>query len=171
MPIRPFLLNLQAMAAGAARSRNLTVAVECPADIGALNADPRRLKQALYNLVSNALKFTPPGGRITLSAARADDTVRLSVADNGIGIAAEHHARVFEKFARVDLGRREGGVGLGLSLVKSLVELHGGTVELESAPETGTRITCGLPAAPGLSVVADAAAAPADGGMPDALRA
>jgi signal transduction histidine kinase len=171
VPIRPFLLNLQAMAAGTARSRNLTVAVECPADIGALNADPRRLKQALYNLVSNALKFTPPGGRITLSAARADDTVRLAVADNGIGIAPEHQARVFEKFARVDLGRREGGVGLGLSLVKSLVELHGGTVELESAPETGTRITCRLPATPGLSAASADAAALADGGMPDALRA
>ena len=171
VPIRPFLLNLQAMAAGTARSRNLTVAVECPADIGALNADPRRLKQALYNLVSNALKFTPPGGRITLSAQRADDTVRLSVADDGIGIAPEHHARVFEKFARVDLGRREGGVGLGLSLVKSLVELHGGTVELESAPDSGTRITCRLPATPGLSVGSGEAAAPADGGLPDALRA
>jgi len=169
VPIRPFLLNLQAMAAGAARSRNLTVAVECPADIGALNGDPRRLKQALYNLVSNALKFTPPGGRITLSADRADETVRLSVADNGIGIAPEHHARVFEKFARVDLGRREGGVGLGLSLVKSLVELHGGTVELESTPESGTRITCRLPASPGLSV--GPVEAPPDGGIPDALRA
>src|SRR5262249_35067191 len=169
--IRPFLLNLQAMAAGAARSRNLTVAVECPADIGALNADPRRLKQALYNLVSNALKFTPPGGRITLAAARAHGTVSLPVADKGIGIAPEHHARVFEKFARVDLGRREGGVGLGLSLVKSLVELHGGTVELESASDTGTRITCRLPATPGLSVVSVETAGSTDGGPSEALRA
>jgi signal transduction histidine kinase len=165
VPVRPFLLNLQAMAAGAARSRNLTVAIECPADIGAVTADPRRLKQALYNLVSNALKFTPPDGRITLSADRVDGTVRLSVTDNGIGIAPEHHARVFEKFARVDYGRREGGVGLGLSLVKSLVELHGGTVELESAPESGTRISCRLPVTPGAALVADEAPLPADAGL------
>jgi len=150
------------MAAGSARNRNLTVSVECPADIGAINADPRRLKQALYNLVSNALKFTPPGGRITLSADRADGAVRLAVTDTGIGIAPEHQARVFEKFARIDYGRREGGVGLGLSLVKSLIELHGGKVELESAPDSGTRISCRLPAGPLLvSPPADAAAEPA----------
>jgi signal transduction histidine kinase len=159
VPIRPFLHSLQAMASERARSRTLTVVVDCPPEIGTVTADPRRLKQALYNLVSNALKFTPPGGRITLEATRTEDAVLLTVADTGIGIAPEHQARVFEKFARIDYGRREGGVGLGLSLVKSLIELHGGTVDLESAPDAGTRVTCRLPATAASASASEPAAA------------
>jgi signal transduction histidine kinase len=125
-----------------ARSRDLQINLRCPPDIGVIEADERRLKQALFNLISNGIKFTPPGGAITIAAERREDTLLLSVADTGIGIAPAEQDRVFEKFER---GVRRPGAGLGLSLVKSLIELHGGSVTIESASGCGTRITCRLP--------------------------
>ena len=128
-----------------ARNQHLELEVDCPADIGAVEADERRLKQALFNLVSNAIKFTPPGGVIRLRAERANDELVLSVADTGVGIPAADQARIFEKFERGDPSLAQTGAGLGLSLVKSLVELHGGTVTIESSPEQGTTVRCHLP--------------------------
>ena len=127
-----------------ARSRDLELDLRCPREIGVIEGDERRLKQALFNLISNAVKFTPPGGAIRLEAARREDALLLTVADTGIGIPPADQARVFEKFER---GVRQSGAGIGLSLVKSLIELHGGTVVIESASEEGTRITCRLPLA------------------------
>jgi signal transduction histidine kinase len=127
-----------------ARSRDLELDLRCPPEIGVIEGDERRLKQALFNLISNAIKFTPPGGAIRLEAARDKDALSLTVADTGIGIPPADQARVFEKFER---GVRQSGAGLGLSLVKSLIELHGGTVVIESASGQGTRITCRLPVA------------------------
>jgi len=127
-----------------ARSRELTLDLRCPPDIGAIEADETRLKQALFNLISNAIKFTPPGGAISVAAERGEGELRLIVADTGVGIAQSDQLRVFEKFER---GTRQSGAGLGLSLVKNLIELHGGTVAIDSAPERGTRIICRLPAA------------------------
>jgi signal transduction histidine kinase len=110
-----------------------------------LRGDDRRLKQAMCNLVSNALKFTPPGGRVELSATLAGDEVLLAVADNGVGIAKADRERVFKEFERGhDAETRRVGAGLGLSLVKRIVELHGGSVALESEPGTGTVVTCRL---------------------------
>ncbi len=128
-----------------ARERELTVAIDCPAGIGAVPGDERRLKQALFNLISNAIKFTPHGGRITLNARREDGEVALSVSDTGIGIAPEEQDRVFAKFERGSQGR-QAGAGLGLALVKSLIELHRGRVQLKSARGQGTTVTCLLPA-------------------------
>ena len=128
-----------------ARERELTVAIDCPKGIGAVPGDERRLKQALFNLISNAIKFTPHGGRITLNARREDGEVALSVSDTGIGIAPEEQDRVFAKFERGSQGR-QAGAGLGLALVKSLVELHRGRVRLKSARGQGTTVTCLLPA-------------------------
>jgi signal transduction histidine kinase len=128
-----------------ARERELTMAIDCPQGIGAVPGDERRLKQALFNLISNAIKFTPHGGRITLKAERRGAELALSVADTGIGIAPEEQERVFAKFERGSQGR-QAGAGLGLALVKSLVELHGGKVQLESARGKGTTVTCLLPA-------------------------
>jgi len=127
-----------------ARSRDLELDLRCSPEIGIIEGDERRLKQALFNLISNAIKFTPPGGAIRLEAARDKDALSLTVADTGIGIPAADQARVFEKFER---GVRQSGAGLGLSLVKNLIELHGGTVVIESASGQGTRITCRLPVA------------------------
>jgi signal transduction histidine kinase len=125
-----------------ARSRDLQIDLRCPPDIGAIEADERRLKQALFNLISNGIKFTPPGGAITIAAERREESLLLSVTDTGIGIAPADQERIFEKFER---GVRRPGAGLGLSLVKSLVELHGGSVTIESASGCGTKITCQLP--------------------------
>jgi signal transduction histidine kinase len=125
-----------------ARSRDLELDLRCPREIGVIEGDERRLKQALFNLISNAVKFTPPGGAIRLEAARREDALLLTVVDTGIGIPPADQTRVFEKFER---GERQSGAGIGLSLVKSLIELHGGTVVIESASGQGTRITCRLP--------------------------
>ncbi len=128
-----------------ARNQNLDLSLDCAADIGVIEADERRLKQALFNLVSNAIKFTPPGGSIRIEAAREGDDLVLAVADTGVGIPMADQARVLEKFERGDPTLAQTGAGLGLSLVKSLVELHGGTVTIESSPEHGTIVRCHLP--------------------------
>ena len=125
-----------------ARNRDLELDLRCSPEIGVIEADERRLKQALFNLISNAIKFTPPGGAVRIEAVRREDDLLLTVADTGIGIPLADQARVFEKFER---GVRQTGAGLGLSLVKSLIELHGGTVMIESAARQGTRVTCRLP--------------------------
>ena len=128
--------------------QSLQIGIDCPPGLGTLEADDRRLKQALYNLVSNAVKFTPPGGQITLSAWRRDEQIGLVVADNGIGIPKQDQDRVFGQFERGHPHLRHSGVGLGLSLVKGFVEMHGGSVKLESEPSVGTTVTCILPAHP-----------------------
>jgi signal transduction histidine kinase len=127
-----------------ARNQGLKLRFDCPTAIGAISADERRLKQALFNLVSNALKFTPSGGTVTLAAYRERDRVALVVADTGVGVPREDQARIFEKFERGNPQARQSGPGLGLSLVKSFIELHGGEVELQSHPGTGTTVTCWL---------------------------
>jgi signal transduction histidine kinase len=128
-----------------AREQELNFEVDCPANIGMLEADERRLKHALYNLVSNAIKFTPAGGTVTLRARRDGRFIVFSVTDTGIGIPEDERSHVFDKFVRGrDADGRQVGVGLGLSLVKSLVELHGGAVAIDSG-DTGTTVICTLP--------------------------
>ncbi len=145
--IRPLLLGLSALVQERSRNRELMVAVDCPEDVGGLRADERRLKQAMFNLLSNALKFTPAGGRVTLRARRQGEAVALSVIDTGVGIAESDRERVFESFERGQQSGRAAGAGLGLSLVRSLIELHDGKVKLESEVGSGTTITCLLPIA------------------------
>ena len=143
--IREMLEGMLTLTRERARNQNLDLALDCPADIGVIEADERRLKQALFNLISNAIKFTPSGGSIRLEAARDDDDLVLSVADTGVGIPMADQARVLEKFERGDPTLHQTGAGLGLSLVKSLVELHGGTVTIESSADRGTIVRCHLP--------------------------
>ncbi|MDE1148910.1 MAG: ATP-binding protein [Azospirillaceae bacterium] len=131
-----------------ARKQEVTLVVQHSPDIGVVEADERRLKQALYNLVSNAVKFTPPGGQVTLAAQRqmaeGGPEMVLSVSDTGIGIPAADRQRVFNKFERGDVQNHPAGAGLGLSLVKSFMELHGGWVEISDS-DHGTLIQCHLP--------------------------
>jgi signal transduction histidine kinase len=102
------------------------------------------------------VKFTPEGGRIGLEVKRDGAEVIMTVTDTGVGIAPEDQARVFNKFERGHGAHRQIGAGLGLALVKSLIELHGGRVELKSAPGEGTSVTCRIPArAPAAVSVAD----------------
>ncbi|HEX3863063.1 MAG TPA: PAS-domain containing protein [Stellaceae bacterium] len=144
--IRAMLESVMHLSSERVRTQSLSLTMLCPDDIGALAADERRLKQALFNLISNAAKFTPPGGSIRLEAQIDHGDVMLIVADTGIGIPAADQARVFEKFERGDPQSRDIGSGLGLSLVKSLIELHGGSIAIESKPGEGTTILCRLPA-------------------------
>ncbi len=129
-----------------AKRLHLHLNFDCPHDIGIVTLDEARIRQALFNLLSNAIKFTPAGGTITLGARRVGREVALSVSDTGIGIASELRDKVFESFERGRTDGRQVGAGLGLTLVQSFVEMHGGRVELESPPEGGTRVTCWLPA-------------------------
>jgi two-component system phosphate regulon sensor histidine kinase PhoR len=113
-----------------------------------VDADRRALEQVLGNLLDNAVKYCPPGSRIRVHAAREGAYVRIHVADDGPGIAAEYLPRLFERFFRVDAGRsRElGGTGLGLAIVKHLVEAMGGQVRAESEPGRGAEFSFTLPA-------------------------
>jgi signal transduction histidine kinase len=114
-----------------------------------IRADARRLRQVLLNLLSNAVKFTPKGGVVIISAGRRGADLAITVADTGIGMAPEHIAIALERFGQVDsrLARRYEGTGLGLPLVKRLVELHGGTLAIDSTLGHGTIVTVVLPAA------------------------
>jgi signal transduction histidine kinase len=114
----------------------------CDEEIHEWYVDEKRLKQALFNLLTNASNFTLPGGKITVAAKMIENELELSVTDTGVGITVEDQARIFEKFER---GPGDSGAGLGLSLVKSLIELHGGRIQLDSEPNKGTTVRCFLP--------------------------
>ncbi|UCH74217.1 MAG: PAS-domain containing protein [Rhodospirillales bacterium] len=143
--IGKLMSGLAEVALERADQSDLKIEVDCPHDIGSIYADGVRLRQALFNLVSNAIQFTPPGGKVTLAARREGESMLIIVTDTGIGISAEDQKRIFHRFERVDPNARESGAGLGLALAKSLIELHGGTIELESAPGEGTRAICRVP--------------------------
>jgi len=114
--------------------------------VGEITADERKVKQVLLNLLSNAVKFTPDGGSIQLSASADEAEVRISVRDTGVGIAPEDQARIFEEFQQAKHGRRLAeSTGLGLTLAKRLVELHGGRLWVESAPGSGSTFFFTLP--------------------------
>lgn len=136
------------------RDNGLTLTIKAPPETGAIFGDENRLKHVLVNLISNAIKYTPKGGTVTLSAARTSKGVELAVQDTGYGMEEEFHDEVFGKFVRGKSGA-ESGHGLGLALVKSMVELHHGSVRLKSAPGEGTTVTCVLPAAPDHDAAAD----------------
>jgi two-component system cell cycle sensor histidine kinase PleC len=112
-----------------------------------VEADYRAVKQVLLNLLSNAIKFTPRGGRVSIRAQRWDERVRVSVQDTGIGISAEDLERLARPFEQVESqhSKTQQGTGLGLALTKALVEMHGGLLELESAPGQGTTASFALP--------------------------
>ncbi|MBP7702169.1 MAG: PAS-domain containing protein [Phenylobacterium sp.] len=126
-----------------AEAAQVTIKVEHPADIGLLRGDVRRLAQTLDHLAENAVRQTPPGGVVTIAARRGLGEVQLQVTDTGRGIPFHVQAHIFDRF----IGRERGGPGLGLALVKALVELHGGWVALESEPGAGATFTCHLPEA------------------------
>lgn len=133
------------MTAEWARQQSLEIVIDCPSDIGSFDVDVHRMKQVIFNLISNAVKYTPAGGRVTLEARRSGEWIALTVADTGIGIPESDLERVFGKFERTNTQMRQSGAGLGLSLVKSFVELHGGRIEITSTPNRGTRVTCYIP--------------------------
>ncbi|MDF2629680.1 MAG: two-component sensor histidine kinase [Symbiobacteriaceae bacterium] len=127
-----------------AERKGLTLTMEVPAHLPLVEADPLRITQVLLNLLSNAIKFTPEGGRVTITARVTGEFLEVSVTDTGIGIGPEDRERVFEKFSQAGRDRPE-GTGLGLPLARSLVELHGGQIWLESEPGRGSTFRFTLP--------------------------
>jgi signal transduction histidine kinase len=127
---------------------NLDVTVD--ERLGEFVGDERKIKQVLLNLLSNAVKFTPEGGRIGISARQADGSVEISVSDTGIGISPEDQAKIFEEFRQVggDYAHKREGTGLGLTLAKKFVELHGGRIWVESDVGKGSTFTFSLPEKP-----------------------
>jgi signal transduction histidine kinase len=135
------------MIAGQAEAAHVRLIDAVPPDLPYIRADQRRVCQVLLNLLSNAVKFTPEGGEVRVSASLAAAGVTIAVADTGIGIAQEDIPRALERFGQVDnvLSRRYEGTGLGLPLSKRLMELHGGTLTLESTVGVGTTVLASFP--------------------------
>jgi signal transduction histidine kinase/CheY-like chemotaxis protein len=132
----------------AADARNIHLQTAIDPQISPISGDPDRLQQIIWNLVSNAIKFTPPGGRVEVRLERIDSHVEITISDTGQGIGPELLLHVFDRFRQSDSSttRRHGGLGLGLSIVRQLVELHGGTVTAESPGEdAGTTFKVVLP--------------------------
>jgi PAS domain S-box-containing protein len=148
-------INLQEVISGAvdavrpsAEAKKLRLSVMLDAKVGRTRGDPNRLQQVFWNLLTNAVKFTPSGGRIDVLLERVNSHVEVSVEDTGIGIRPEFLAFAFDRFRQADASttRRHGGLGLGLSIVKHLVELHGGSVRVKSAGEgQGATFVVALP--------------------------
>ena len=132
----------------AAEARGIALNVQVDPSASSASCDAVRMQQVVWNLVSNAVKFTPKGGRVDVTLSREQSSIQIEVSDNGQGISAELLPRVFDRFRQADSStrRRFGGLGLGLSIVKFIVEAHGGTVEANSAGEgKGSTFTVRLP--------------------------
>jgi len=131
-----------------AEQKGVTLSHEVPDGLLA-SADRPRLRQVLANIVDNAVKYTPGGGRVSITGRTAGDDVMIEVADTGIGVAPEHLQHIWDRLYRADGAGPERGLGLGLSLVKAVVEAHGGRADVSSAPGKGTTLTLVLPRANG----------------------
>jgi signal transduction histidine kinase len=126
-----------------AAKNGLTLELDCRPDAGLFLADQRRMRQVVFNLLSNAFKFTPTGGTIRLSGRIIGEDVQIAVADNGPGLAPDVKANVFERFSAQSQAGTRAGAGLGLALVNRFLELHDGWVEIES--DNGTLVRCHIP--------------------------
>lgn len=145
-------------------AHRLRLVTEIAPGIGHVVADEKRVRQMLFNLLSNAVSFSLEGGTVTVAARReADMSLVLSVADEGVGIPEEQLKSVFDRFYTRRQGPHRGGAGLGLSIVKSFVELHGGTVDIASREGRGTTVTCRLPLRPAEGEAAEIPATPIAG--------
>ncbi len=132
-----------------AERAGLALAVDLPADIPPVLADAERVRQVVTNLAHNAIKFTPPGGQVSVSAAvtPARDEVVIRVRDTGVGIRADDLPRIFERFYKADRARTGGGTGLGLAIARHIVQAHGGRIWVESVEGQGSSFFFSLPVA------------------------
>lgn len=139
--------NAMALIRERAQRHDISLAMEVDPNLGEIVADERKLKQILLNLLSNSVKFTPDGGRIDVRATIEDQGVAISVQDSGIGIAAADQEAVFEEFRQVgrNYTSKQEGTGLGLALTRRFVELHGGTITVQSELGQGSTFTFRLP--------------------------
>jgi signal transduction histidine kinase len=130
-----------------ARARQVNLQANLKVDVAALNVDPEKMGWVFDELLDNAIKFTGPGGRVEIALNQTGDLAVVSVMDTGIGISADHLPEVFEPFHQLDgsITRRFGGVGLGLSLARKIVEAHGAAISVQSEVGKGTHFTVALP--------------------------
>jgi signal transduction histidine kinase len=145
-----FLTAAQELSSDWARKANVEVHVKCPKNVGKFSVDRKRLKQAVINVIRNAINFTPEHGRIDLTAKRLKDGIEIKVQDNGVGVEDDDRKRIFEPFERAqstikDTRFSRAGAGLGLALVKNIVALHDGRVDFESTVGKGTVVTIFVP--------------------------
>src|SRR5262249_8182211 len=117
---------------------HIRVEKRIPATVGSFIGDGKRVRQILFNVIANAVGFSPEDGKVTVSVVRSGDAIEFKVADEGPGIPADFVARAFEPFASLPRGSSRGGAGLGLSIVRSFVRLHGGTVKIDSVEGKGS---------------------------------
>ncbi len=145
--LREALRNGLTMVRERANRHDIALDLEMAPEVDVVEADERKVKQAIFNLLSNAVKFTPDGGRVEVRAERGDGEVRVSVHDTGIGVAPEDRERIFEEFTQAGRseGRSQEGTGLGLTLAKKFVELHGGRIWVDSEVGKGSTFTFTLP--------------------------
>jgi signal transduction histidine kinase len=131
----------------ASADRDVNVSSDLPDDLPPVEADSERVHQVIFNLVDNAVRFTPEGGEVRIEAHRHNGSIEVRVADTGVGIPPEALPRLFERFYRVDPARArgDGGTGIGLAIARSVVEAHGGTIRAESEPGLGSTFTFDLP--------------------------
>ncbi|HEX8979112.1 MAG TPA: ATP-binding protein [Parasulfuritortus sp.] len=132
--------------AGVAEDKGVTLSAEHGAEAGVMAGDRRKLQRAIANLVDNAIKYTPAGGRVRLGLHREPGHIRVEVSDTGIGIEARDLPRIFERFYRCDESRHQAGNGLGLSLAQAIARSHGGGISVDSSPGRGSVFTLILPA-------------------------
>lgn len=144
---RDLLDHVAATYQHSAEQHNVSLVVQAHEDASPINVDVEQMTRVLSNLISNALRYTPPQGQITLSSRTTETATQIIVADTGSGIDPAHLPNIFERFYRVDSSRHQetGGSGLGLAIIKSIVELHAGTITVESVPERGTTFIITLP--------------------------
>jgi signal transduction histidine kinase len=147
--------NSVALSRERATREGIALGLEVDPDIGIIEGDERMLKQVLFNLLSNALKFTATGGHVGVSAHAVGDDVAVSVRDDGVGIAPADQARIFEEFQQVGTSHLQEGTGLGLAISRRFIELHGGTLRVESEPTLGSTFTFTLPRTQGTAIPPD----------------
>jgi signal transduction histidine kinase len=152
LPLQPLVDDLISEIDMALPGRGVRFRNDVPADLPDLSADRERVHQVLFNLVDNAVRFTPAGGSVTVSARLRNGSVEVEVSDTGAGIPPEHLPRLFERFYRADPARArgDGGTGIGLAIARSVVEAHGGHIGAKSEPGRGSVFTFDLPSADGI---------------------
>jgi len=130
-----------------ASAKKINVELKVDPAVGNIRADITKLRQILYNLVSNAIKFTPARGKIIISASKKEEVLEVKVKDNGIGLSEESHEKIFMPFTQADssAARGYGGAGLGLYIVKNFVDLHGGNIRVDSEVGKGSTFTFTIP--------------------------
>jgi signal transduction histidine kinase len=144
VPLRQLLADAVDLYEDVAETRHVTVTLEPGPDV-VVDGARDRLRQVFANLLDNAIKYTPEGGAVQLAVRRDGDWAVATVIDTGVGIAAQHLPRIWDRLYRADPSRSERGLGLGLSLVKAYVTAHGGTVDAVSTPGRGSTFTVRLP--------------------------